>query len=99
MGTGTIPARRSQILSRGRGDSLYNGPHWKPRSRRIASMNRQVNGLGVFLMLCAGVALGGKAQAAYPTGAYPKFIISVDFRNDGINDIVTANYHDSSISV
>ncbi len=62
-------------------------------------MNRKVNGLGGLLMLCAGAAFGGKAQAAYPTGAYPKFIISADFRNDGINDIVTANYHGSSISV
>ena len=57
-------------------------------------MNRKVK-LGCLLMLCAGVAFAGD----YPTGTYPKFIISADFRNDGIKDIVTANYHDSSISV
>ena len=55
-----------------------------------------------FTWIAATVLLlpfAGQAQTEYPTGAYPKFIISADLNKDGNNDIVTANYHDSSISV
>jgi len=31
MGTGTIPAKRSQILGRSRGDSLYSGRSWEAK--------------------------------------------------------------------
>jgi hypothetical protein len=35
----------------------------------------------------------------FPVGSYPKFIISVDVNKDGKPDVITANYHDSSISI
>ncbi len=50
--------------------------------------------------LVAFVAAGWCQPAPqYPTGAYPKFIVSADLRHDGNIDVVTANYHDGTITV
>lgn len=51
------------------------------------------------LMIAAAAASALAAQVQYPTGDYPKFIITVDLNNDGKKDLVTANYHAATISV
>jgi hypothetical protein len=55
----------------------------------------------LFLAGAAALATGSRclASAEYPTGDFPKFIISADLRSSGVMDVITANYHGASISV
>lgn len=51
------------------------------------------NGMGMF------AAVPGSTLDGFPTGEYPTGIAIADFNGDGIEDIVTADYHGNSVSI
>jgi hypothetical protein len=45
------------------------------------------------------LASPGRAEIVFPTGTYPKFVIAADLRNNGMQDVITANYLANTVSV